>query len=826
MNRSIKPTSGVSSFQVLNGIGRGTDTNAGFMVQPGSGTRIIRKTAMAVAIGTALMSTAQIQAAENDLEQITVTATRRETSIMDVPYNISAYSGVALEKLEIQELGEFVRFVPGLTYTDVGIREQGNNNTLIMRGLSAQPQGGAGDVPNLARSSVSMYVGETPVYYNLRLTDVERIEVLRGPQGTLYGAGSLGGTIRIIPNNPDPEGFDAIARGSISSTNDASDPNWDADVMLNLPFGENAAFRMSGGHAYQAGFVDATGLGLRAADGSFLLEDPSDFLGSGPDLSGYKKDSNDGEVNHFRAALLANFSDNVEAVLTYQYQDSETGNYQSSSLDSDRTLDLRGLNPFESKLQLGSLEITAELGFATLTSSTSYYEVTTDSTVDASGLYEDFYASFYFYYPRISTLADYSDSDNTFAQEVRLTSSGDNRVDWIVGAFFLDQEMKFDTVQTMPGFEDWYEAAGLQAYFGTPIPLTNPPNLVFQEDRKTTFKEAALFGELTYHVTDQWQLTGGVRIFQQKIDNSNNSILPTCYNILESFGLGFYCGSPPLGGASVDSKDKLNDQVFKFNTLYALNEATNAYFTFSQGFRNGGVNALPTVGYVNDTLGGEYPDINTFYADKVNNWELGLKGNLDEGNLSYSVALYYEDWEDPQSRIVGALSGIPGVSNSTADATSKGVELELQGVAGENWNYTLGYTYTDAEFSEDGELYTTVVEDGYQLPGTSKSMLSGMLSYYLPVGSNSSWLFSTDAAYRSSFENALPGQIQEYHIDGYTIWNADITYQVNSWSFRLFAKNLGDEDAVAAASLVGPLSSRLVIGQPRTFGIRVTYQYQ
>ena len=230
-----------------------------------SGKRRFQTTAIAAAVSAALAGSQS--AAAQELEEIVVTATRRATTVQDVPYNVSAYAGDSLEQREITALGEFVRHVPGLSFNDVGLREAGNNSTLVMRGLSAEPQSGAGEIPNLARPTVSTYVGETPVYYSLKLTDIERIEVLRGPQGTLYGSGSLGGTLRIIPRKPDTSRFESRVRAGGSSTADADDLNYDVDAMLNVPIGDSAAFRLSAGYEQVAGFVDAVALGNRGPDG-------------------------------------------------------------------------------------------------------------------------------------------------------------------------------------------------------------------------------------------------------------------------------------------------------------------------------------------------------------------------------------------------------------------------------------------------------------------------------------------------------------------------------------------------------------------------------
>ena len=785
-----------------------------------SGKRRFQTTAIAAAVSAALA--APQSAAAQELEEIVVTATRRATSVQDVPYNISAYTGDSLEQREITALGEFVRRVPGLSFNDVGLREAGNNSTLVMRGLSAEPQSGAGEIPNLARPTVSTYVGETPVYYSLKLTDIERIEVLRGPQGTLYGAGSLGGTLRIIPRKPDTSQFESRVRAGGSSTANADDLNYDIDAMLNVPISDSAAFRLSAGYGQVAGFVDAVSLGNRGPDGAFLLEDPGDFLGSGPDRSGSMADSNEGDVSHVRAAVLWDINESVEALLTYHHQEVETDNYQAESFGEDRTLRLHGTNPLESSLDLASMEATADLGFATLTSATSYYDLSTETTVDASGIYEDYFAYFYYYYPRISTISNYVGSDESFVQELRLASSGGNRIDWIVGGFYLDQKLDFTTVQTMPGFEGWFEASGLQAYYGTPVPLTNPPNLVYRQDRTTKFEEMALFGEVSLKVSDAWQITAGARVFEQTIDNDNVSILPTCYTILESFGAGFYCGDPPLGGSSNQSRDTVDDSVFKVNTSYAINDNSSVYFTWSQGFRNGGVNALPTVGFVDDSLGGAFPNVNTFTADKVDNLEIGIKGNLANKTAQYSVALFSMDWENAQARIAGAFSGVDGVGNSNADARSRGLELEIGGVAGDQWSYTLGYTYTDAEFVDDGEIYTSTVTDGTPLPGHSEHMAAVSVSYSVPIAENA-LRFTVDGFYRSDYDNGLPGSNAEYRLDSYTIWNANVAYHRENWTLRLFSKNVTDKEAAVSASLISPQTNRLVLVRPRTVGLSATY---
>ena len=784
----------------------------------------------ALTVGVAATLSAPIPVIAQELEEVIVTATRRATSTQDVPYNISAYGGDVIEKRQLLDLGDFVKNVPGLSHNDVGLREAGNNSTLVMRGLSAEPGGGAGEIPSLARPTVSTYVGETPVYYNLRLTDIDRVEVLRGPQGTLYGAGSLGGTLRIMPNKPDADDVAVRLNASVSSTEDADDPNYNYDAMVNVPLGEQFAMRLSGGYAREAGFVDAVGLRPRDEDGAFLLEDPNDFAGSGPVVSsGTREDSNDGNVKHARLGLLWNVNDDVEALFSYHIQETETDNRQGQTIGEDRTLDQSGTAPFESDLNMASLEVVADLGFATLTSATSALELTVESGQDNSQFYEEAFSYYYFYYPRISTFSEYEASDDSFVQELRLASNGDGPLSWIAGIFYLDQDLEFDTIQEMPGFEDWWAASGKADYWGVPVPITSPQDLVYTQDRETSFTETAVFGEITYDISDAWSVTVGGRFFEQELDHEDISTLPTCYIINEdAFGAGFYCGEAPFGGSSVRNKDKLNDQIFKFNTFYALNDDTNVYATWSQGFRNGGVNALPTQGFIDDSYLayaglGVFPDLNTFEADKVDNYEVGIKGVLADNTLRYSAAVFFIEWQDPQARITGYNSGIDGVGNSTSDAESKGLELEISGLIGEGLAYTFGYAYTDAEFVEDGGLYTDSIVGGAKLPGHSKNMLAASLVYSMQIDGNPLDI-GTDVFYRSDYDNALPGNFNEYDIDSITIWNVNASYQVGSWTLGLFAKNLADENSVVSAANIRSASNYEVITRPRTVGLSLTYE--
>jgi len=220
--------------------------------------RINRK-ALTTAITTAIIASTQLslalaqdQADQGDygddlvLEEIIVTATARAESTQDIPYNISAISGADIEDQNIVDAYELMRNIAGISVVDRGYRNQGHMNSIVIRGVNVD-NGVNGDVGLSAVSTVATYVDNTPIFANFLLKDVERVEVLRGPQGTLYGSGALGGAVRYIMRKPDTSGFDAEARASFSNTDGSSGNNLSGDVMLNFPIGANAAFRISGG---------------------------------------------------------------------------------------------------------------------------------------------------------------------------------------------------------------------------------------------------------------------------------------------------------------------------------------------------------------------------------------------------------------------------------------------------------------------------------------------------------------------------------------------------------------------------------------------------
>jgi len=236
-----------------------------------------QKKTLAIAIGATTLLAADIAMSQAVLEEVVVTATRRAESVQDVPYNISAVSGDFLDKANVSSLGDLAKLVPGLNFNDRGSRSQMFSSGIIMRGMNTDRLGRI-NAPLATVSPVSTYIGDTPVFVNLDLMDLDRVEVLRGPQGTLYGSGSLGGTIRYIPNEPSLDGFSGEFQAGGSEFEDASDPNYKFKGILNIPITDSLALRLNGKYSDEAGFIDMPNL-YSIKDGVVENANPDDYLG-------------------------------------------------------------------------------------------------------------------------------------------------------------------------------------------------------------------------------------------------------------------------------------------------------------------------------------------------------------------------------------------------------------------------------------------------------------------------------------------------------------------------------------------------------------------
>ena len=274
-----------------------------------------------------------------ELEEVVVTATRRAKTVLEVPYNISAFTASDMKRAGTTTMADLTRLVPGLFTIDQGPAIRGANNNFSLRGLNSQSGTNNTDFPQFAAPTVSTYIGETPVFFPITIRDIERVEVLRGPQGTLYGSSSAGGTIRFIPKRPEFDGLTVDVSTEVSVTDSSDELNYGFDGAFNIPLVEDRlAVRVAAGYEQLGGFIDANTLAVTES----IANSPSDLLGTpvprvpGDITSGFvldsEDDTNDYDNWYVRASVLWQVTDSAEALFSYHRQESSEDDIQGSNL--------------------------------------------------------------------------------------------------------------------------------------------------------------------------------------------------------------------------------------------------------------------------------------------------------------------------------------------------------------------------------------------------------------------------------------------------------------------------------------------------------------
>lgn len=792
---------------------------------------VFRMTPLAAAVGGILATgspvvLAQDAAAEDSarMEEIVVTAARRETSVLDVPYNISAISGETLENAQIFDNVDLMREVAGAGVVDRGYRNQGVINSIMIRGLNID--GAAlGDYALNTVPTVSTYVNETPIYANFILKDIERVEVLRGPQGTLYGSGSLGGTVRYIMTKPDPSEFDGSLFTWVSQTDGSEGTNYGGDAILNIPFSEMSAFRLLAGTVQGAGVVDA--VNVYELDSSGVPVAPNGILDP---AASYRvvEDADEADIRYARGAFYLEPNDRFNLLLSYQMQEDDIGGRRQQTEGTDGFGEPYGeyeigsvqLEPSSRNVDLAALEMEFDLGFATLTSSTSAYEHEGDSVSENTGFYAQlgWLQNYYYNYPRPMASAVRTYSDEAFVQELRLVSSGDNTVDWIVGGFYRDQDLNATQTSLLVGFEQWADLA-----FGDPTLIVQDQDFGYERDEN--FEDLAVFGEVTWHATDRFDLTLGARWFSNEFVNDTYMQVgvwdPSIFNFEDT---AQFTGDQ-------------DDTIFKINAAYDLSDSQKLYATISEGYRRGGSNAVPTVGFFAEDSGWQQ-----YGPDTVVNYEIGLKGSTD--TLRYSMAAFYVDWDDVQLNTATTNWAFFAAANGDS-ARTQGFELELDGYVGENLRYNVGYAYVDGEVTGDAfapvDPTYVLAEDGSPLIGTAEHTLNAAVQFTTDLTSTLGWTTRINGYYQSDTYNAFgdgfrpPGTFTA-ELDGFTLFDLVTYLSGNNWHASLYVKNLTNEEGTTgqfselymgtspAQNYYGNGSKRF-LALPRTIGVALTLEF-
>lgn len=780
---------------------------------------VFKISTLSAAVASALAS-GPVSAQEARLEEVIVTATRRAESIQDIPINITALSSDLIERQRLTNLSDIAQVVPGLTLVDQGPR---SGNTLTIRGLSAGSIN-ATDQDNSGGGLVATYIGEVPFYVDLKLNDLERVEVLRGPQGTLYGAGTLGGAVRYIPNKPQPDALSFEIRGDVYDLDEADDPGYEGGGTVNVPLIEDTlALRASIDYLDDPGFIDYNSL-VREAGVSYpdALPDFPESLDRAANVRS-KDDVNDEETWSGRVAMRYS-GDRLDGTLSYYYQDQEIGGRQINHAEGFGTGKYESAHRFEEPNErtnkLVALELVADLGFAELTSATGYSEYSENGQRDQTDLLLEL-ETYYEFFPQFSAFTREDGNEDTFTQELRLVSTSEGPLSWIVGAFYSDFELDTLSQEFTPGWEEF----AIDFFETGTLPGDN--DIEYEESRKQETEETAVFGEIGYRITDEWQVTLGARWFTYDDKTESRTYLPIVDRL---FGLPAFEGSN-------DTDD--DDSIFKFNTSYDFTDDIMGFATISEGYRLGEVNA---VGACPDPLPDTQivcalPDEEAVQSDTSTNYELGVHSQFGD-SLLFNGSIFYIEWDDIRLPTITENGGIQIFTNGDS-AESQGVELEATWFITPDWYLQGSYAYIDAELSDDAPGIVDGEDglDGDRLPGTPEhqGFLATNYTFSLNDGSSIDLYYSVTG--QSNVYTKVGNRNFGESLGSFFLHYAAATWNRDAWRVSLYAENLFDEYAdtgvrrdTSTFRQVGlfDLSRRHYhnMVRPRQVGLRFVYNFE
>jgi len=732
--------------------------------------------------------------------EIIVTGSRRRTTLQDAPINISAVSAEAIQSLRLDDVRSLASFVPGVTVADTGPASTGG---IILRGIAS------GDTSVLganAGNSVGVYLGEVPLYLDFKLIDVNRVEVLQGPQGTLYGLGTLAGAVRYIPNRPETDRFSIDVHGRGYAQSHSDEFGGVGDVAINLPIiRDHVAFRTSTGYYDNAGFMDYNYLlqqpGVSDPQPGRATTTSTGSLGTTADYSANFKRKEDVNYEHTfttRNQLLLEYNPNIKAYLTYAHQTTKTGGRQANGAGvlgtGNYEAPFRYLEPVDRSADLFSAEFNINLGnIAQLVSTTAYTKQHISSVDDNTDLLLDLDYG-YEAFPAFSSYANNERRYKQLNQEVRLVSTHGGPLSWVIGGFYNRLKYASDRHEYTPGFSNFADAG-------------RPDDLEYVSKLNSKNVEKAIYGEASLHLTDAWQVTGGIRYFKYDATIVGGSALP-----LIGVGIGAFPSTTINANRFKPGSTGKDGIVWKANTSYKFSENLLAYATYSTGYRVGGVNqviACTPEDLARAAAGGQVlcalPNEVGYGPDRTRNAELGVRASLFDKRLLLTLDGYHVKWSGVQVPSQ-TLNGAIGITVNGAEAVSQGFDFQGTVKITPNLALTGTYSYVDAHLTQGvvGLVASQGVRDdalsGDRLPGSARNSGSAQLLYSYPLGDGRKVEANWATIYRGEIYSRVGLRGNGEAIPGYVTHSASLTYVTKPFEVGLFADNIFDKYAVTAIS--------------------------
>ena len=717
----------------------------------------------------------------SDPNEIIVTATRRSEKLQDVPMAITAFTQKDLTQKGIVGLEGIARETPGVVLD----HRSDNNLSVTTRGISTNGyQAGL-------QSTTTVYLDELPlttignsVTLDPNLFDVDRVEFLRGPQGTLFGSGSLSGAMRILTKSPNLSMVDEAASVDLGVTPDGGGIRQRYNGMINVPLiDDKFGIRAVGFYRNEDGYIDNVGTGV--------------------------KNSNKLKDGGGRVIALAKPTDNLSIRLMALYEDSDP---QDASLTTPSLGKRKRYTTipdiYNSKTQLYNGTIDWQTSFAHLTSSTSYGYQNGNFDVDLSGTFA-LAIPFYLFDHGIW---------KTFVQETRLVSNPGSKLEWTVGAYYLHRDLWLDGRETStPAYLTAHAITGL------------PADATFYKFGSNTHEyELAGYGEATYHFTDKFSATGGLRYGKY---GGTVETLPgynSAYFTYALFGISGPLAQVPNGEskAKYPSAEKAS---WKASLTYEPSENLTTYATVSTGYRTPVYNAQAGSHSTVDPNDLVIPAGAT--SDHLTNYEIGVKGHTTDNKLTANIAAYYIDWRNIQVQANRQSDSIQFATNVGA-AVSKGVEAEILWYPVKGLSFGLNGSVNDAKVTklsaEEAAISGAVKGSRLASPHLQGSFFGSYnYAYSTHVAGSTSFQIEHVGSFPNGFPNT-PGQPNTPSpltglTDTYTYVNLQTGFRINRFSTTFYVENLGNSGATVYIHPEAFVYSRYAILRPRTFGVRFGY---
>ena len=776
------------------------------------------------------LAASSVAFAQAEIEEITVTATKREATIQDIPFSINVQTQEDIQRSGATDIEELSRNIAGLTVQNLGPGQ----SQVAIRGVSAGQI--VRDQPGV-KEQVGVYLDESVISLSLftpdfDLYDLNRVETLRGPQGTLFGSGSIGGTIRYITNAPDVDNFDAGLELDVNTVTDG-ETGFAVKGMVNIPLVDGStALRLVGYTTEFAGFIDAR----EEASGNFA------------------EDVNGGNRTGLRAALTIG-GDNWSITPRVIYQELTTDGFNRQEVynlfanphttddPADGTLPRTPIQlgerqqhlllgeAFEDETTLADIVFDMGLGFADLTLVGSFIDRSLLVSRDASALTGSVSVDVAF--PEAGVLLPSNLRDTTELEqttfEARLASSGDNQFQWLGGIFFSEVTREYAQRLPTPGYDPLWDASAGPPPLSADAANGYPANSPFNSDLPYDIEQVAVFGELSYDFSDAFTLTVGGRWY----DFDETRVITT--------GGVFAAGDT----GTVDSTES---DGFTPRVLASWDVSDNVTLNgqVSQGFRLGGVNDPLNVALCTAEDEAIFGSFQSYEDETMWNYEVGMKSSWDNG-VTFNAAAFYSDIDDLQVTLdAGTCSS--RVSFNVPSSHTAGVEFELGAAPSESFDFSIAGSILESEFDSTVRDGTGAVlggvEDGNRLASVPEFQIAATGSYYFPMFGNDGFVSATvhhvgDRITQPSdqvdgagtftsglaFAGATGDEVTELDLllDPYTILNLSAGVSWDRWSASLYVHNATDENTNLSFDRERGGRARLSYrtNKPRTIGVVV-----